>query len=52
MHACHRQAWRRTAVALEQLARVAAAEVPDTAAAMRLSGMEVTEAIEEMSLLG
>ena len=37
---------------MEQLARVAAAEVPDTAAAVRLSGMEVTEAVEELSLLG
>lgn len=29
-----------------------ATEVPDTAAAMRLSGMEVTDAVEELSLMG
>lgn len=46
------QAWRRAAIALEQLARTTAAEVPDTAASMRLSGLEVTDAIEELSLLG
>lgn len=39
-------------MAVERLARVAAAEVPDTAAAMRLSGMEVTDAVQELSLLG
>mmetsp|Transcript_21051 Transcript_21051/g.63345 ORF Transcript_21051/g.63345 Transcript_21051/m.63345 type:complete len:338 (+) Transcript_21051:250-1263(+) len=45
-------AWRKTATALALLARVAAEELPDTAAAMRLGGMEVTDAIEELSLLG
>ena len=46
------QAWRRTAMALECLVRVLEAEVPDTAATLRLSGMELSDAIEEVSLLG
>lgn len=46
------QAWRRTANAMALLARVAAKEVPDTAAAVRLGGLEVTDAVQELGLLG
>lgn len=46
------QAWRRTAVAMEVLLRVLEAEIPDTAATLRLSGLELADAIEEVSLLG
>lgn len=34
------------------LARVTAEEVPETAAAVRLGGLEVTDAVQELGLLG
>ncbi len=46
------QAWRRTANAMALLARVTAEEVPETAAAVRLGGLEVTDAVQELGLLG
>ena len=42
------QAWRRAARALESLAVTLEAEVPDTAATMRLSSLELADAIEEV----
>ncbi|KAK9811426.1 hypothetical protein WJX72_003798 [[Myrmecia] bisecta] len=42
---------RRTAQAMEVLLRTAEAELPDTVAAMRLSGLELSDCIEEVSLL-
>lgn len=44
-------AFRRTAIALESLAAAVEAEVPDTAAAVRLSGFELSDCIEEVALL-
>lgn len=43
---------RRAAVAVALLSRTVEAELPDTAAAMRLSSLEVTDALGELSLLG
>ncbi len=42
----------RAARALEALARSLTAEVPDTAAAFRLSGLEIADAVGEVSSLG
>lgn len=50
VYASH-QAWRRTALAFESLAATLELEVPDTAATMRLSGLELADAIEEVSAL-
>lgn len=44
------KAWRRTALALRLLAATVTEEVPDTAATLRLSGLELADAIEEVSL--
>ena len=50
---CHvMQAWRRTAQSVEALALSLEREVPDTAATMRLSGLELADAIGEVTLLG
>ena len=46
------QAWRRTAQSVEALALSLEREVPDTAATMRLSGLELADAIGEVTLLG
>ena len=46
------QAWRRTAQSVEALALSLQREVPDTAATMRLSGLELADAIGEVTLLG
>jgi len=46
------QAWRRTAQSVEALALSMQREVPDTAATMRLSGLELADAIGEVTLLG
>lgn len=51
VYALYIQAFRRTAVALESLAATVEAEVPDTAAAVRLSGFELSDCIEEIALL-
>lgn len=42
---------RQTMVELRRLIRTAEQELPDTAAAVRLSGLELSDAIEEVSLL-
>ena len=49
---CRMQAWRRTAHSVEALAVSLQREVPDTAATMRLSGLELADAIGEVTLLG
>jgi len=46
------QAIRRAALDLARLARSVDAEVPDTAAAVRLSGLEVADCIEELGAFG
>jgi hypothetical protein len=46
------QAMRRSALALERLLDTAREEIPDTAATLRLSGMELADCIEEVSSLG
>ena len=43
---------RRAALEVARLARAVTAEVPDTAAAVRLSGLELSDAIEELGALG
>jgi hypothetical protein len=45
------QTARQTMLELQQLIRTAQQELPDTAAAVRLSGLELSDAIEEVSLL-
>ena len=45
------QALRRTALAMEQLLHVVRQEVPDTASTLRLSGVELADCIEEVSML-
>ena len=47
----HMQEWRRTARELQLLARALEQEIPDTAASMRLTGLELADAIQEVSLL-
>ncbi|KAL4450172.1 hypothetical protein ABPG77_010841 [Micractinium sp. CCAP 211/92] len=42
---------RRSAIAAESLLLTLAAEVPDTAATLRLSGMELADCIQEMGAL-
>ncbi len=49
---CSLQSMRRTALAMELLLHTVEREVPDTAATVRLSGLEVADAIQEVSLLG
>ena len=49
---CCSQAWRRAANSVEALALSLQREVPDTAATMRLSGLELADAIGEVTLLG
>jgi hypothetical protein len=39
-------------VEMRQVLRTLDRELPDTAAALRLSGLELSDAIEEVSLLG
>lgn len=46
------QALRRTAHAAEALLHSLREELPDTAAALRLSSLEMSDAIEEVSSLG
>ena len=46
------QAIRRSAVSLELLLRSMQDELPDTAAAVRLSSLEIADAIEEVTGLG
>jgi len=46
------QAFRRSAHALEALLHTIREEVPDTASAVRLSSLEVADAVEEVSALG
>lgn len=46
------QALARSARAMEQLLHVVRQEVPDTAAAVRLTGLEIADAVEEVSGLG
>lgn len=43
---------KRTAIQTQRLLQALEKEVPDTAAAMRLASMEMSDAIEEVSLLG
>lgn len=45
-------ALRRSLIAVESLAITLEEEVPDTAAAMRLSGMEIADCFDEVSSLG
>lgn len=42
---------RRTALAMEQLLHTVREEVPDTASTLRLSGLELADCIEEVSML-
>ena len=52
-HACiFMQALRRSAHAMEALLHVLREEIPDTAAAVRLSGLEIADAVEEVGALG
>ena len=46
------QSMRRTALAMELLLHTVEREIPDTAATVRLSGLEMADAIQEVSLLG
>lgn len=54
-HLCGRrpalQALRRSAHAMEALLLTVRAEVPDTAATLRLSGMELADCIQEVGAL-
>lgn len=45
------QTARHTMLELQQVLRTLDRELPDTAAAVRLSGLELSDAIEEVSLL-
>ena len=45
------QEFRRTTKELQRVLQTLEKEIPDTAATMRLSGMEMTDCIEELSLL-
>ena len=45
------QATRQTMLEMQSVLRTVDQELPDTAAAVRLSGLEVSDAIEEVSLL-
>lgn len=45
-------ALRRSAIAMEALMNDLRAEIPDTAAALRLSGLEIADAVEEVSAFG
>ena len=45
------QALRRTSRAMESLLYTVQAEVPDTAATLRLSGMELADCIQEVGAL-
>lgn len=42
---------RRTALAMEQLLHTVRQEVPETASMLRLSGLELADCIEEVSML-
>lgn len=46
------QALRRSAHAMESLLLTVQAEVPDTAATLRLSGVELADTIQELGSLG
>lgn len=46
------QSIQRAARAMETMLYTVEREVPETAAAMRLSSMELSDAIEEVALLG
>ena len=45
------QATRQTMLEMQNVLRTVDQELPDTAAAVRLSGLELSDAIEEVSLL-
>lgn len=45
------QTARQTMLEMQQVLRTLDRELPDTAAALRLSGLELSDAIEEVSLL-
>jgi predicted ATPase len=45
------QTARQTMLEMQQVLRTLDRELPDTAAAVRLSGLELSDAIEEVSLL-
>ena len=45
------QATRQTMLEMQSVLRIVDQELPDTAAAVRLSGLELSDAIEEVSLL-
>ena len=45
------QATRQTMLEMQTVLRTVERELPDTAAAVRLSGLELSDAIEEVSLL-
>ena len=46
------QSIRRAALAMEATLYTVEQEIPETAAAVRLSSIELSDAIEEVSLLG
>jgi len=46
------QSVRRAAQAMEAMLYTMEREIPETAAAVRLSSMEMSDAIEEVTLLG
>jgi len=48
---CPLQSVRRAARAMEVMLHTVEREIPETAAAMRLSSMELSDAIEEVTLL-
>lgn len=48
---CPLQSVRRAAQAMEVMLHTVEREIPETAAAMRLSSMEMSDAIEEVTLL-
>ena len=43
---------RRTAQQMQRVASALEKEIPDTASTMRLTGLELADAIQEVSLLG
>lgn len=46
------QELKQTAKRVQTLAEALEREIPDTAATMRLTGLEMSDAIQEISLLG
>ena len=46
------QEMRRTAQQMQRVASALEKEIPDTASTMRLTGLELADAIQEVSLLG